>query len=113
MTFASDELKEMRLRAFLLAFFLRIFFFLVNVAVRVCCQKLSQKYILSAFGGLTPNYPPEYFGGLLTSSKCSPRNWVAPLLPLIAGLKFGWIPFIYGLNWRNWQTGQPNISACP
>jgi hypothetical protein len=25
---------------------------------------LSQKYILSASGGLTPNYPPEYFGGL-------------------------------------------------
>jgi hypothetical protein len=37
MTFASDELKEMRLRAFLLAFFLRIFFLLANVAVRVCC----------------------------------------------------------------------------
>ena len=37
MIFARDELKEMRLRAFLLAFFLRIFFLLVNVAVRVCC----------------------------------------------------------------------------
>lgn len=35
MTFASDELKEMRLRVFLLAFFFRIFFLLVNVAVRV------------------------------------------------------------------------------
>jgi len=35
MIFARDELKEMRLRAFLLAFFLRIFFLLVNVAVRV------------------------------------------------------------------------------
>jgi hypothetical protein len=37
MTFASEELKEMRLRAFLLTFFLRIFFFLANAAVRVRC----------------------------------------------------------------------------
>jgi hypothetical protein len=79
MTFASDDLKEMRLRVFLLDFFLRIFFFLVNVAVRVCCQKLSQKYILSAFGRLTPNYPPEYFGGLRTSSKCSHAKRLSPL----------------------------------
>ena len=38
MTFVSDRVKEMRLRDFLFAFFLRIFFLLANVAVRVDCQ---------------------------------------------------------------------------
>ena len=42
MTFTSGELKEMRLRAFLLAFFLRIFFLLVNVYIRTFIKDLQK-----------------------------------------------------------------------